>query len=565
VRADNGVSLASLIVDAPELHPVGAAWRAAPAVLRAALERGRAALGAVLGRAGRLADGRRLVELSASYLRELSAWAARQVQRWIAGLPGVEELRRPAALAAGAALRALAAGRRHGRLFALPEPAARALAALCGVQLGAAADVLVPLPARRGPRTCAVRCPAGDAHRTGDSSPSLVLWPVPTAGPWAGRGAARCLACGLRGSWAPSADGAAAALRVREWRAGAAHNNKNPLGSSGAALVPSSAPPLPSSAPPRSASMPSSGPEREHVGSVLPTPGSGGGEPPRAAPAWCARPLPGAPPAPTGAAGPVGGLVAGPLRLGGRGGATVGAALRRAPGGGAALSRGHRLAGGPLAALRSAERAAARAERSGADGAREAAHLAALAHRGAPVLGASSGRESADQLDVLDVPWRLLRTSAAVYRSACGPGERPGWRDVRQDAVLVDIDAIDLPADPLAVERAAARAVRAVLADPEIGAALAVQTSPRGVQLWCELRAPRREPDRWWSLPAVRAWHAQLGAVALAELRAAGACGGLVDGAAARAGGWGRRPGWRLDRAGRPWRVRLVADSADSA
>ena len=140
------------IIDAPALSDVGAAWRAAAGVLREALGQARPALGAVLGRAERLADGRRLVELSASYLRELSAWAARQVQAFLAGLPGVRVLGRAAAEAAGATLRRLAPGRRHGSLSALPEPAARALAALCGVELGAAADVLVALPARRGPR-----------------------------------------------------------------------------------------------------------------------------------------------------------------------------------------------------------------------------------------------------------------------------------------------------------------------------------------------------------------------------------------------------------------------------
>jgi hypothetical protein len=180
------------------------------------------------------------------------------------------------------------------------------------------------------------------------------------------------------------------------------------------------------------------------------------------------------------------------------------------------------------------------------------------------VLGPSALRESDDVLDVLDVPWRLMRTSAAVWRSACAEGERPGWRDVRQDVVLVDVDAIDLPCGP-ALGRAARAAVSAALADPEIGAAVAVQTSARGVQLWCELRVPRCAPAAWWALPAVRAWYAALGAAVLAALRGAGARGGMVDLAAARAGSWGRRPGWRLDRAGRPWRVRLVADSADSA
>lgn len=533
----HGVYLASLIVEAPELHPAGAAWRAAPAALRAELELARASLGAALGRAGRLVDGRRLVELSASYLRGLSAWAARRVQGWIAGLPGVEVMNRLAAEAAGAALRRLDPGRRHGLLYALPEPAARALAVLCGVQLGAAADVLVPLPARRGPRTCAVRCPNGDAHRTGDSSPSLVLWPVADGGAWAGRGAARCLACGLRASWAPSADGAAAALRVCEWRAGAAHNNKEPRVSSGAAL----------SEPPPDAL------QRRNAEKSPPAPSGVPSSPPAA------------PPAAPAAAMAVGGLVAGSLRPGGRGGATVAAVLRRAPSGGAALSRGHRLAGGPLAVLRRAERAAARADVGDADGPREAAHLAALAHYGAPVLGASALRESADVLDVLAVPWRLQRTSAAVYRSACGSGERPGWRDVRQDAVLLDIDAIDLPTSPAALECALQRALQAVLADCEIGAALVVQTSARGLQLWCELRAARIAPGKWWALPEVRGWYTQLGAAVLAALRSAGACGGLVDLAAARAGSWGRRPGWRLDRQGKPWRVRIVADSADSA
>jgi len=127
----------------------------------------------------------------------------------------------------------------------------------------------------------------------------------------------------------------------------------------------------------------------------------------------------------------------------------------------------------------------------------------------------------------------------------------------------VDIDAVDLPASR--VEAIARAAVGAACADPEVGAALVIRTSGRGVQVWAELRAPRLAPARWWALPEVRAWYKALGQRILEAMGAAGALGGAVDLSAARPGGWGRRPGWRLDRAGRPWCVRVIADSADSA
>lgn len=569
------MSLASLIVEAPSLHPAAAAWRAARGGLRAALGAARPALGHLLARAARLVDGARLVELSASYLRELSPWAARLVQRWLGELPEVRLLNRQAAVALGARLRLPAPGLRHGLLYSLPEPCARALAALCGVELGRAEDdALVALPARRGPSTFAVRCPRGEAHRNGDSSPSLVLWPL---GP-TGRGGAACLACGLRGSWAPTADGQTAAVRARGWRAGGlsgpVHNNRNPLSSFGAPSHPEGPPQRSGLSAPSSAvqTTKTTTSARAPDSPLSGVPGCGGGAEPPQAPSPARRwgPLPGGP-APRRAdrrgqaqAGPVGGLVAPPLPAG-RGAYTVAGTLRRGPHGQAVLGRGHRLQGGPLAALRAADRACAGAGHGAAAQAtaQAAAHDAAWCYHRAPVIGPSTPKTENDVLDVLTVPWRLLRTSSAVWRGTVPAGERAGWRDVRQDAVLVDIDAVDLPAaQAVAIARAA---VAAACGDPEVAAALAVRTSPRGVQVWCALRAPRLAPARWWALPEVRAWYIALGQRIRGAMRAAGALGGTVDLSAARAGSWGRRPGWRLDRAGRPWCARILADSADSA
>jgi hypothetical protein len=239
-------------------------------------------------------------------------------------------------------------------------------------------------------------------------------------------------------------------------------------------------------------------------------------------------------PAPlTGYSAPVGGCVlSGPVRSG----HTI--ALLRASisaSGRATTWRtpGNRATGGVLVALQRAERL------SRTPAAAQRAHDAAVFGDGLPARAV--------------LPDRLLSVSTM------GRAPHGGWNTPQaprcQDWVLVDIDDIVLPDDVTGLAEALAASV--VMDGEASGRCAVVRTGPVGLQVWVELRYARHSAATWHQQPAVRAWHAALGARVLVAARAHGAQGGHADASACAAGRFGRRPGWRLVD-GTPYRAHLL-------
>jgi hypothetical protein len=141
-------------------------------------------------------------------------------------------------------------------------------------------------------------------------------------------------------------------------------------------------------------------------------------------------------------------------------------------------------------------------------------------------------------------------------------GWRPsGWRSVRQDWILIDIDDVHLHG--VDEDEMAERIRRVVKRDAETsGRAAVIRTGPSGVQVWVELREPRHNPTAWHRLPQVVEWYTDLGRRVLAAVRRSGGCSGHVDLACCAAGRFARRPGWRVLDNGQLWRTRLVASFA---
>jgi hypothetical protein len=232
-------------------------------------------------------------------------------------------------------------------------------------------------------------------------------------------------------------------------------------------------------------------------------------------------------------AGPVGGCVArGPVHSGHV------TALLRAHTDAAGHTRtwrtpGARAAGGVLAALVRADAA------SRTQAARDRAHDAALFGAGLPARAV--------------LPDRLLSVSTM------GRPPGAGWATPQvprcQLWVLLDLDDLQLPADTSGLGAALAAVVAS---DAEAsGRCAVVRTGPTGLQVWVELAHARHSAATWHQQPAVRAWHAALGARVLAAAHAHGAQGGHADASACAAGRFGRRPGWRLVD-GAPYRAHLL-------
>lgn len=149
------------------------------------------------------------------------------------------------------------------------------------------------------------------------------------------------------------------------------------------------------------------------------------------------------------------------------------------------------------------------------------------------------------------LPDRLLAVSCMGRRSWREP-----WEARVQRWMLLDLD--DVQQLPHSCTRLGEQLVALAVQDPEVCEAVAVRTSPTGVQVWVKLEKPRHSPVTWCRLPSVRRWHADLGQRLLHAAHEAGASGGLADPSACAAGRFGRRPGWRLVN-GRAYRSHLLA------
>lgn len=155
--------------------------------------------------------------------------------------------------------------------------------------------------------------------------------------------------------------------------------------------------------------------------------------------------------------------------------------------------------------------------------------------------------------------------SAPVYREMVQRGmlayRIAGFRAVGQRWVLIDMDG-DGPVSDDAAEAVRAEVAWIAGSDPWLsGASTIVRTSDRGVQVCLELACEvRGDLDAWWRDGAVRSWYAGIAA------RLSVASGGAlrVDMSAAAPGRLGRRPGWRVTKAGGLFRARLIGWTARS-
>lgn len=177
------------------------------------------------------------------------------------------------------------------------------------------------------------------------------------------------------------------------------------------------------------------------------------------------------------------------------------------------------------------------------------------------------GDKASDEL----LPTQLLSVSAMKptgWRDVAAAGGRVvsvpgGWEASAQAWVLFDLDDVGGLADEDVVQAAGAKIVGAIRREQQLsGRAAVLQTGPRGVHAWAELREVRDNPRRWWAQEGTRAWYARLGGRVLAAAHRAGASQGKVDMASCAAGRFARRPGWRLLADGSLFRARIVTVAA---
>ena len=137
-------------------------------------------------------------------------------------------------------------------------------------------------------------------------------------------------------------------------------------------------------------------------------------------------------------------------------------------------------------------------------------------------------------------------------------GWRPsGWKAVRQDWILIDIDNVRL--SKANESKMGERISRVVRRDKEAsGRSVVIRTGPNGIQVWVELREARSNPSEWHRIPEVVSWYSDLGARILSSIHKSGGKGGHVDLACCAAGRFARRPGWRVLSNGKLWRTRLI-------
>jgi hypothetical protein len=134
-----------------------------------------------------------------------------------------------------------------------------------------------------------------------------------------------------------------------------------------------------------------------------------------------------------------------------------------------------------------------------------------------------------------------------------------GWEPSAQAWVLFDLDGVSGLKDEAVVAKAGTGMLRVVRRCTELsGVCMVLQTGPRGMHIWAELREVRSNPRGWFSVSETRMWYASLGERLLEAARRAGAGDGTVDMSSCAAGRFGRRAGWRILPDGIPFRSRVI-------
>lgn len=144
------------------------------------------------------------------------------------------------------------------------------------------------------------------------------------------------------------------------------------------------------------------------------------------------------------------------------------------------------------------------------------------------------------------------------------------WAPVAQAWVLFDLDNVgglcslagdDAGADTISdvVSRASSNMIQVVRRSVELsGVCMIVQSGPRGLHVWAQLREVRYDPRSWFKCPATRIWYEKLGGQLLGAALNAGATGGNLDMSYCSAGRFARLPSWRILDTGEAYRSRLV-------
>lgn len=173
--------------------------------------------------------------------------------------------------------------------------------------------------------------------------------------------------------------------------------------------------------------------------------------------------------------------------------------------------------------------------------------------------------------------WRQVRGTSGDITSV-----PTGWEPSVQKWVVFDLDDvcglegtdedIFLTTDisyssnqggvPLSVaSRAASAMMRVIRRSVELsGVCMVLQSGPRGLHVWAELREVRENPRGWFANTATRRWYGLIGSRLLSAARKAGVSGGHIDMSSCAAGRFSRRPGWRIRvDSGKPFRSRVVS------
>lgn len=170
--------------------------------------------------------------------------------------------------------------------------------------------------------------------------------------------------------------------------------------------------------------------------------------------------------------------------------------------------------------------------------------------------------ESEDWLPTPVVSISVMRVSA-WRKVVAGSGQLvnvpAGWEPVVQAWLLFDLDDVANLDSDATVRKAASKMTLAVRRNVELsGRCLVLQTGPRGLHVWAELREPRVEPRAWFKRNETRQWYMESGNKLLRAAHRGGAKHGKVDLCSCSAGRFARRPGWRLLADGSAFRSRVV-------
>lgn len=134
-----------------------------------------------------------------------------------------------------------------------------------------------------------------------------------------------------------------------------------------------------------------------------------------------------------------------------------------------------------------------------------------------------------------------------------------GWEASAQAWVLFDIDDVLLLNDERVVEEVARKITLAIRRNIELsGRCLVMQTGPKGLHIWAELREVREDARAWFKKEETRRWYLDIGTKLLKAAHRGGASEGKIDLSSCCAGRFARRPGWRLLEDGTAFRSRVI-------